>query len=188
MRRIIFVVLGITIVATTSLSAQPPPSLAKGERVRLWGNMHGLKATVATVIVVESDSLRFSIPSRSNRFARLTELSLSVTWASLSKVEVSRGGGSKALTGAGIGFATGALVGGAVGFATYSESSSGDGVTRPLMMAVGAGVGAATGILLGLVIGASTSGEHWQNVPLQVQPRVSVNGAAKLELFAHINF
>jgi hypothetical protein len=184
----IFVMLGVTFLSISSLSAQPPPSLAKGERVRLWGSMFGLKATVATVIAVESDSLRFSIPSRSNRFKRLTELSLSVPWATLSKVEVRREGGSKALVGAGIGFATGALVGGVIGFATYSESSSDDGVTRPLLAAVGAGFGAATGMLVGLVIGAGSSGERWQSVPLNFHAGVSPNGTARFQLAAHINF
>jgi hypothetical protein len=184
----IFVVLGATLLSIGNLSAQPPP-LAKGTRVRLWGNMHGLKATVATVIAVESDTLRFSMPSRSNRFARLTQLSLSVPWASLSKVEVRRKGGSHALAGAGIGLAAGAIVGAVTGYVLFHQSNSGsDGDYGPLGALAGAGVGGGTGMLVGLVIGAGSSGERWQSVPLNFHAGISSNRTARFQLAAHINF
>jgi len=180
MRRIIFVILGITFFVISSLSARQKPTLSPGDRVRLWACTLGLQQTIVTVVAVESDSLRFSHPSHALPFA--------VSWACLSKVEVSRGpGSSKSFPGVLTCLAVGAVVGGAIGYATSGGSTAEDDY-RGLGALVFGGVGAATGALVGLMIGSGRSGERWQNVPLHFQAGASVNGEAKLVLAIQFNF
>lgn len=155
-------VLGLSVFAAfTTLSAQPPPSLAPGQRVRVTAPSAGLDRTVGTVwavrgreIVLEPDSPR---PAWSRSGYRADSLDVAVWLDSVRSLEVSVGRHGHFWAGAGIGAA---IAGTGFGFLAGS-GGIGTPDVNPAVVA-----GAVLGGVVGGIFGASVVTDDWANVPL----------------------
>ncbi len=112
---------------------------------------------MGTVVAANADTLFFKVDNQPE------PLIMSVPFASLNRLEVSRGKKSKIGSGAGVGFLIGAIAGAAIGYIADEEGND----LRPEHAAlVVAGPGAILGILIGAGIGSSMRGDSWEEVPL----------------------
>jgi hypothetical protein len=160
----IFAILA-TVVLLGPLSAQQPPSLARGQRVRVTAPSARLDRIVGTVLGVRGREFVLEVqrfrPQR-GPFDSTYTATYSVSLDSLRSLEVSRGRHRHFWAGAGIGAVVGGVVGGIAGGAT----GGGFACTRGCAAGIGATSGVVLGGLLGGAIGAAIVTERWANVPL----------------------
>jgi protein involved in polysaccharide export with SLBB domain len=156
-----FILLAIA-APVNSLIAQQDLPVSPGDRVRV--SVPDERA-VGIVTSIRADSLVLNVESR--------EAPLALAFASLTKLEVSRGQkaqtGQGALIGMGVGAAVGAILAVSIcsdGNCTESTSSD-DQSGLALAAAVVLGVGAvALGAGIGALIGSNSKIERWETIPL----------------------
>ena len=172
------------------LSAQQPPSLAPGQRVRVTAPAAGLVRKVGTLGVVTADSLVLLVlrPGVSTGAASVDTVRKSVPRTGVQTLEVSRGGAGRGwLHGAELGFLLGAGVGFFIPhtggkFLEKPTAPPADDFLADLVFGGGGAGGFGGGILherlifallggvaggtLGAIIGHGTDTERWERVPL----------------------
>jgi hypothetical protein len=150
------------LAAVQPLSAQQPPSLAPGQRVRITAPSAGLNRTAGTVwavrgrqIILEPDSPR---PAWGRSGFQADSLDVAVSLDSVRALEVSVGRHGHAGVGAVIGAA---IVG--TGFGISAGSCTGFLCPSPGAVAA---VGGFLGGLIGGLVGSGIVTDDWSNVPL----------------------
>ncbi len=150
------ILVAILAFVPTSATAQEPPPVKVGDRVRV--TTPDVRRRQGTVQLLTTDSLvmrpKYGAPHR-----------LAVPLAAVTRLELSVPGGSRAGRGALIGLGVAGL-GGAVlgGAACASDPWFQDAAGA--CAAIGFGVFGASGALLGAIIGAMITGTRWEEVPL----------------------
>jgi hypothetical protein len=159
-RRLAFLLfLAFLAVPHAGLAAEPDPLGLAGLRVRLLAPELGAWKKVGTVVEVRPDTLMFMAEHQTTPAL--------VPTASLTGLEVSRGGGSHALAGAGYGLLAGVLVGALIGGG--SSHGIGAGYGSAYYTASGALIGGGVGIVAGAIIGSSRT-ERWVRLRLPLNP------------------
>ncbi len=156
MRHATILVAILAFVPLASATAQEPPPVKVGDRMRVTAP--DLRGREGTVQLLTTDSLvmhpEYGAPNR-----------LAMLLASVTRLELSTPGGSRAGRGALIGFALGG-VGGAAAAGTACGNSAWFRDDSAGCAALGFGVFGAGGALLGAIIGAMITGTRWEEVPL----------------------
>jgi hypothetical protein len=156
MRTVTVLPLLLILLSFTSLAAQD--TLTAGDKVRVTTDEQRIVGHW-----VSFDGNRLTLTSEDR------DSSLVLPFASLTKLEVSRGQKSAIAKGAGIGFLVGAGVGAGVG--ALIGASQGENVCsdecRVAFAGIGALAGGAVGTLVSLGIGAASKSERWVSVPLE---------------------
>jgi hypothetical protein len=157
--RYLCVVLATLLVPLARLKAQAAPVLEPGVRVRVSTAPQASKPAwiVGTVITVTGDRLAIRPQDDSGG-------PIDIARNTVTRLELSRGRHSKALTGLGVGFLAGAGVGAIFG----SVVLGGRDIAPSDAKLIGAGLVGGAGALIGLVVGASSQSERWQSVPVTV--------------------
>ncbi len=162
MRHATILVAILAFVPLTSATAQEPPSVKVGDRVRVTAP--DLRRREGTVQLLTTDSLvmrpEYGAPHR-----------LAIPLASITSLELSTPGGSRAGQGALIGLALGG-VGGAFAAAAACPSDQFLKASAGACAIGGAVIVGAGGALVGAIVGAMITGTRWEEVPLD-QLRVS---------------
>ncbi|MFC1639849.1 hypothetical protein ACFL3B_03685 [Gemmatimonadota bacterium] len=173
-RAVIFVTVAVLLAPFPSLSAQQPPPLEPGVRVRLTAPDCGFNKHVGTLEALREDTLVFLGTSSQSSDPNTCLL------ASVRRFEVIQG--RKSNVGKGIGY--GSLVGGVVGSIVGSidqASCTGwiiDCDSLPLFWAITLAV---PGVFVGGIVGAFIKTDRWEEVPLD---RLRVSFAPRREGFA----
>jgi hypothetical protein len=189
-RGVIAIVLGLNAVAAfRPLSAQQPPSLAWGQRVRVTAPAAGLIQAVGTLEAVTADSVVLGLerpdPFAGTGFERTVRTAVPRT--ALQTLEVSRGRHSYyKWAGLGIGLAVGAAVGGILGPLLHDSNAGmgpqiGSGMVFVMSLVTFGGVGAG--------VGGRTGHETWAAVPLdRLHVGMTPLPAGRLGLGASLTF
>ena len=135
----------------TTLAAQEPPPIERGERVRVTAPDCGMRGLKTSVQALRGDTLVLDT----------TECPL----ASVIGLDVSRGRKSHLLTGAGIGLLVGAGAGVLI-VATAGDLNNCDPFTPTQCALILGGIPAGSGLLLGSVLGLLIKTDRWEEVPL----------------------
>ncbi len=154
MRHATILVAILAFTPLTSATAQEPPPVKVGDRVRVTAP--DVRRREGTVQLLTTDSLVM----RPVYGARLVAIPL----ASVTRLEVSRGQKSRVGRGAGIGLLGGGLLGYVI---SLGGCESGFILTREECIGVSTVGGAVVGTLLGLGVGAVTKTDRWEEVPLE---------------------
>ena len=180
MRHATILVAILAFVPLASATAQEPPPVKVGDRVRVTAP--DVRRREGTVQLLTTDSLvmrpvygawpvysayvapKYSAYGAPNRLA--------IPLASITSLELSTPGGSRMGQGALIGLAIGGI-GGAVAAGTACGSDPWFRDAAGACAAIGFGVFGASGALLGAIVGAMITGTRWEEVPLD-RLRVSV--------------
>ncbi len=169
MRHATVLVAILAFVPLTSATAQEPPPVKVGDRVRVTAP--DLRRREGTVQLLTTDSLvmrpEYGAP---NRLVRRPEYGapnrLAIPINSVTRLELSTPGGSRAGQGALIGLALGGVGGGGLlGAACASDPWFQDDAGACAI--AGAVVFGAGGALVGAIIGAMITGTRWEEVPLE---------------------
>ena len=170
MKRLSIIPLAVLAFAPlTRVTAQEPPPVKVGDRVRVTVPDMGVRNRDGTLQLLDADSLVMRPNGGPSR--------LVIPLASLTRFEVHRGEKSQTGKGAGIGFAIGA-VGGIVFGVAASEGLKGsrtgicDEGCIPAAVAVGVVGFGGVGALLGALVGSSFKTDRWEEISLD-QIRVS---------------
>jgi len=149
-------IMALVLVSFSCLEAQEPTLVEPGMRVRVSTAPQGSRAewTVGTVITVTADTLSIRADTDTAR-------EIQVVRPAVTRLQVSRGEGSKARTGLALGSLAGAGAGGAIGYAALHDGY--DLAPRDAAL-VGAVPGAVIGGLVGLGIGSGARRERWQDI------------------------
>ncbi len=145
----------LAFVPLASATAQEPPPVKVGDRVRVTAPDLGIRKQAGRFEALRADTLVVAVADSTMTFPV----------ASVTRLEVSRGQKSRAGQGAGIGL----LGGGLLGFLISSRNcTEGAGVldTREACIQVSTVGGAVVGTFLGLAFGAVIMTDRWQEVSL----------------------
>lgn len=156
---------GLTILAALPLSAQQPPSLAPGQRVRVTAPSAGLDQMVGTVVAVRERE----IVLRPDSLAPGADTTTSVSLYRIRTLEVSRGMHRHLLPAVGAGAGIGALLFGVWGYSLAQDCNR--KFECDLNTTQAGAIGAALGVLFGGVIGGGVAPrrESWATMPLRGQ-------------------
>ena len=171
MKKTIFNILSV-IIFSAPLVAQEPAilkSVTPGDRVRVTApqffqkikiskSSRKIARVVGTVMAANADTLFLKVDNQ------YEPMIISVPFASLKRLEVSRGKKSKIGSGAGVGFLVGAIAGAGIG---YIVDEKGNDLRPEHAALLVAGPGAILGILIGAGIGSSMRGDRWVELPLK---------------------
>ncbi len=156
MRQATILVAILAFVPLTSATAQEPPPVKVGDQVRVTATDLGRREGTVQLLTTDSLVMRpeYGAPNR-----------LAIPLASVTRLELSTPGGSRAGRGALIGLALGgfggaAAAGTACGNSTLFEDDAG------ACAAIGFGVFGASGALVGAIVGSMITGGRWEEVPL----------------------
>ncbi len=164
MRHATMLVAILAFVPLASATAQEPPPVKVGDRVRVTAPDVGRRE--GTVQLLTTDSLVMRLPGYGG-----TPNRLAIPLASVTRLELSMPGGSQAGQGALYGFSIGVFGGSVVGFVACEGNDFFVDVASTCALA-GAVILGAGGALVGAILGAMISGTRWEEVPLD-QLRVS---------------
>jgi hypothetical protein len=150
-------------------SALTPESfgIVPGARARLIVSDYGEDPQTGTVTAVRGDSIVFRRDQAGD--------SLTIGFAHVGRLDISRGRHARPITGLGLGFLAGAAAGALAGAAAYHKPrcpSANDGFCGFLDFGVGgnaaagAVLGAAGGALVGLIAGSVIHTDRWRTVSL----------------------
>ncbi len=165
MRSFTFLVAVLAVTPLTRVTAQEPPPVKVGDRVRVShdctyrGTQRRCQEDRGTLDAVKADSIVLSAEKDQSRMVILI--------ASVTRLRVVRGQKSHWAAGVGIGFLTGFTTGAVLAAQEPGGCSESQGCTIPFGLFFGAG-----GALIGGVIGALIKSDRWEEVPLD-QLRVS---------------
>jgi hypothetical protein len=169
--RVASLVAALVVAAPFTLLAQQESLLAPGERVRVTAPSIGVHERVCT----------FSALRRDTALVMDRGTLLALPLASVTKLEVSRGRGSRAGKGAVIGLLVGTGAGAALGVIDLA----GEDEVAEYLFVFYAGLGGGVGALLGAVLGAVSRVDRWEPVrlyPVRVGLRSQRNGVLTLSL------
>jgi hypothetical protein len=171
MRYLCFVIAAL-LVPLPRLKAQDAPVLEPGVRVRVSTAPQAAKPAwiVGTVIAVTGDRLAIRPQHDSGG-------PIDIARNTVTRLELSRGRHSKALTGLGVGFLVGAGAGVILGSAVLG---GGRDIAPSDAKLIGAGLVGGAGALIGLAVGAGSKSERWQPVPVTV----GVMGGAEVSRYS----
>jgi hypothetical protein len=157
--RYLYLVIATLLVPLARLQAQAAPVLEPGARVRVSTAPQASKPAwiVGTVIAVTGDRLAIRPQHDSGG-------PIDIARNTVTRLELSRGRHSKALTGLGVGFLVGAGTGAILGSAVLG----GRDIAPSDAKLIGAGLVGGVGALIGLAVGAGSKSERWQPVPVTV--------------------
>ena len=158
MKRLSIIPLAVLAFAPlTRVTAQEPPPVKVGDRVRVTAPGLGVPNRDGILRLLDADSLvmrpEYGGPSR-----------LVIPLASLTRFEVHRGGKSHVGAGAGYGALAGAVIG--VGSAAILCSSNGCAEYTGAVYLVLGGGGTLAGLLIGSIVGALIKTDRWEEIPL----------------------
>lgn len=152
------------------LSAQQPPCLARGQRVRVTIPSEGLHSRVASIAAVSADSITVWMAGRGM---------LAVPVDSIQALEVSLGRwGDHRLAGFAIGALGGGIVGALIG-AVLGPSCSGFMPPCKVYPPIGAVIGVLVGGGIGSSVGSKIPRERWKPVSLEALRRLRVGIVAQ---------
>ncbi len=165
MRTVTSLTVGLLLVSVTSLSAQEPPPIEAGSRIRVTAPSTGVDKLVGICLSTSGDSLRMQADEQASP--------MTISLADVTRLEVSQGRKSNTLRGLGIGFLVGAVAGGLL--ATQVDVEEGLDPGPEELILYGAVVGGAAFGAIGAGIGALSKSERWRwkEVPLD-HLRVSI--------------
>ena len=150
------------LIPLAALSAQEPPPIEPGARVRVTARDFGLEKSVGTCLSLSQGAMAFEREG-------LSPLTIAVV--SITGLEISRGRKSNdvkgALVGAWFGVTAGALLG-----AVWQSEHEYDCPEKALCIGVGAAALGVTGLIIGFTVGTFIKSERWEEVPLD---RLRVN-------------
>jgi hypothetical protein len=158
MRHAAILVAILAFVPLASATAQVPPPVKVGDRVRVTAP--DVRRREGTVQLLTTDSLVMRLPGYGG-----TPNRLAIPLASVTRLELSMPGGSRA----GQGALTGLAIGGVGGAIVAGTACAGDQLLEDAAVGcalVGAVFFGAGGALVGAIIGAMTTGTRWEEVPL----------------------
>ena len=164
----------LAFVPLASVTAQEPPPVKVGDRVRVTAPDLGRREGTVQLLTTDSLVMRlkeyggwpvYSARGMPNISARGMPNRLAIPLASVTRLELSTPGGSRAGRGALIGLALGGI-GGAVGAGAACASSTFFRDDSGGCAVMGFAVFGASGALLGAIIGAMTTSTRWEEVPL----------------------
>lgn len=149
--------------SATSVAPQSLPATI-GDRVRV------------TVVSERSPVVGTLVDDRADRLTLRTESQQAVDlpYASIARLEVSRGLHPHMLKGAVAGAVGGAGIGAIVGATSNDQGPRALG--RGGLVALGVGMGSAGGIVIGAALGALIRTERWRDVPVSVAPPLVTSG------------
>ena len=155
-------------VPFTSVTAQEPPSVKVGDRVRVTAPDLGIRKQAGRFAALRADTLVVAVADSTMTFPV----------ASVTRLELSRGQKSYGGAGARIGFLSGAAIGAIIGFTEGDEcrlicTRSANPLSAEARAVLGAISLGGIGALIGLVAGRLHKTDLWEEVPLD-QLRVSV--------------
>ena len=166
MKITIFNILNVIIFSVPLVAQQQtlPESLLPGNRVRVTApqffqkikiskSSRKMARVVGTVMAANADTLFLKVDNQ------YEPMIISVPFASLKGLWVSRGKKSKIGSGAGIGFLVGAIAGAAIFYNTGEEDNDFPQENAAL-------TAVKIGILIGACIGSRMRGDSWEEVPL----------------------
>jgi hypothetical protein len=184
-RTVLFLSTALLMVPFASLLAQRRPPVGVGDRVRIThdggtaatysdGRRIDCTDTEATVNGVTSDNITLALYGQGTP--------ISVSFASMTSLEVDRGQRGRVRRGMRMGLAIGGGGGALLGaIATPSECPMGPDPCKAYGTAVGAIVGGMVGLVVGGVASAFIQTDRWEEVPLD---RLRVSLAPKRDGFA----
>ncbi len=158
MRPVTFLVAVLALAPLTHVTAQEPPPVNVGDRVRLTAPTLDIDKYDGTLRAMDRDTLIVD--------------SLRVALLSVTRLDVHRGRKSNAGKGALVGGIVGGVLGGVAGavLAGFCEMNGGSSQPasecRPAFMAVGTLAVGGFGALVGVVVGAGSTGDRWEEVSL----------------------
>ncbi len=160
MRTVLSLAVVPLLIPLAALSAQEPPPIEAGSRIRVTAPTVGADKLVGMCVEVDATRLRIQAGER------VPPRAISLT--DVTRLEVSQGRKSNALKGLLIGGLVGTPIGAAVGGVVGSIAHGLDEAHASMAayVATGALVFGAAGGLVGLGIGALSSSERWKEVPL----------------------
>ncbi len=161
MRHATILVAILAFVPLTRITAQEPPPVKVGDRVRVTAPALGIRKQAGRFEALRADTLVVAVADSTMTFPV----------ASVTRLEVSRGQKSRMGLGAGIGLLGGGLLGYLIssGLGSHGGCTEGGGFlepTREQCIGLSTVGGAVVGTLLGLVAGALTKTDRWREVPL----------------------
>ncbi len=165
MRHATILVAILSFVPLTSATAQEPPPVKVGDRVRVTAPY--VRSREGTVQLLTTDSLVMR--------PGYGAWPVAIPLASVTRLEVSRGQKSRMGRGAGIGLLGGGLLGYLISSGILARGCTGESflIRSPeACIRVSTVGGAVVGTLLGLMIGRVITTDRWEEVPLD-QLRVS---------------
>jgi hypothetical protein len=171
------------VIPITPLSAQQPPPVEPGARVRVGQECRdaytGRGATglgricptdIGVLTAMTSDSIVLNTAEEGDLLAFALD--------SVTRIDVHRGRKSKWLLGMGIGFLAGSGAGALVGTSLDCTEYLGTTSNEASCTGLGALGGAAVGAVVGALVGSSIRTDKWEEVPLD---RLRVNFVPKLD-------
>ena len=155
--------------------------IPSGQSVRLTSARYGLQSRVGRVLHATADTV--VIEASGVRTVNYREVygtdTLALPVAAIDRLEVSRGGGSHAKSGALIGFGVGAVAGLVVASVTYQECRPADSwqctwaADFTGLQTLGYGVlFGAIGAGAGAIVGSMIPGNRWEDMPLHARMSV----------------
>ncbi len=154
MRPVTFLVAVLAVTPLTRVTAQEPPPVKPGDRVRVTAPDLQINKYDGSLVSLTGDTIAVD--------------TLRVAFRSVTRLDVYRGRRSHWIRGAGVGLVIGAGIG-AIAIASqvdWSLSSSCDPFSNAQCVLIGAGLGAAVGIPVGALIGLGVRTDRWHEVPL----------------------
>ncbi len=166
MRHTTILVAILAFVPLTSATAQEPPPVKVGDRVRVTAPDLGRREGTVQLLTTDSLVMRpeYGFVMRPEYVAPNR---LAIPLASVTRLELSMPGGSQAGQGALYGFIIGVFGGSVVGFAACVGDSYGSyGDFTSACAVAGAVIFGAGGALVGAIVGSMITGTRWEDVPL----------------------
>lgn len=185
MRSLFALLVAATAMTPAAAWAQGGAVIAPGTRVQIAESGTGGRGVLrGTVVAKSADTLALRLDAGGE--------TVSIAWARVSRLELSRGVTRRTLAGLGYGLlggvGAGALVGVLACKAERNCRSSNNEMNSPQFYAVVLGVlGGGVGSVIGTVIGASTRSERWETVPSRhwsLSARPDTHGGFALSLSA----
>ena len=155
-------------VPVAAISAQEPPQVEPGARVRVTAADNAIRNRVGTLRELNADSI-------------VLEDGLMLPLASVTRLELSRGRTANQTPGIVVGFLAGATIGAVWGASAAREID--ESATAVTLLA--AGIGSALGAVIGGIVGLGIRTDRWEEVPLhrlRVNPTPQPGGRLALGL------
>ncbi len=154
----------VSLVPLVTLSAQAPPPVEPGQRVRVTAPELGVRKQAGKFVTLRGDTLVLAADSTMNY--PLTSVTGLDVFGGRKSFGAGKGAGLGFLIGAGGGAVIGALFGLSPDAECSFWDSSASGPCPGTLAIVGAILGGVTGTLVGVVSGALVKTDRWEEVPL----------------------
>lgn len=173
---LVSILLFISVVQSAALAQMS--NLTKGDLVRIYAPGIQGKSIIGTVYEVSTSAMLVSAE----------DSSFTIPFASINKLDISKGKKRNAGKGALIGAGLVGLTGGIIGAASYKECNE-EGflacigyVDKTSLTVVGVLLGTLTGSAVGAIIGSTVESHKWDRIPLKLSAVVAPNHDQALSL------